>query len=448
MWGRFGKPVADANRDPSVVEILRSGNAPLNCWGALCLLMYLLTQVANPFVGGTYVRFPVMLMGAAFAVSAMLFLRSGLKIILPIGLLLLLQAWAFVSYIYGFSVTARSDEWGKQLFFLVEDMMPYFVAYMLCELNPHWRKKMIAGILIVLTLSAIAALGEFFKLPGFKQVYDFYIWDKALLLEKEVRASGLADHPNIFGLQMVVALSILGSRLIDRGLKTHEFFLAALFSLTLVMAQGRTMYIAGMLIVFFVLITLAKNAWMQAIGSLTVIVVLVVVAATLLPDQFGYAFSKKDAALTTLNDRQAVWHQYMPIIERFPYTGIGPDEVVFQGGGSYGHYAIGLMENAYLLMLTMLGIPGLVLFIAALVSSLWGCVRLYASKFTSMEVKRYAYIGIGSSVGFMIACTTGNFVDGSIPSHLLFLIAGVVASSYYRPLGSAAAGVSRRSGLV
>jgi hypothetical protein len=416
-------------------DLAQARSKPLLFWGIVTLITFALNFVLPSTVSllPAY-RFATMINGALYTIMAMMVLRMRLIVVLPVLAFLAMQVWATVSYAYGFTVTARPDQWGKQLFFAYEIVMPYFATYTLCQLNPHWRQGTLNLILWLLTLSAFVGILQFISFPGFGEVYKYYSWSTVYDISGEkykgVRAVGLTSHPLILGVQAVTALSIIGSRFLTRGMRWHEYFQAATLCLALVMSQGRTMYVAGAFVVILVIITLARRRPDQAFVTLASISAIFLVAAAVFPDKFQYAFSSIGVTgRDTFAVRREIWQQYGDIFNQFSLTGIGTDGGVF--GATYslpGRWSLRLMENAYLAFYAMLGAPGLILFVGGIVGSFFGCVRILRSRDSSDEWKRAAFVGLSFTMLIAIYCTTSNTFDSNMVGHLGFIIAGVVAA--------------------
>jgi hypothetical protein len=338
-----------------------------------------------------------------------------------------------VSYIYGFGVTARTDDWGKQLFFAYELVMPYFTSYVLCQMNPKWREGVMNWLLWLMTLSAAVGILQFVHFPGMGRIYEMYAWATVYDLNSEaykgIRAVGLAGHPLLLGIETMTALAIVGSRFLYRGLKWYEFIHAAMLCVALIMTQGRTLYVAGGLVILLVLWNLARRKPEQAFFALSTIVTLFVVAAIFFPDRFQYAFSAiGSAGRSTFTVRQEIWLRYSEIFSQFAITGIGPDGAVFGSTMAMpGRWSLQLMENAYLAFYAMLGVPGLTIFILGLASALLGSIRVLRNKLATPSWRRAAFVGLAFTIMLIVTCATGNVFDSNTAAHIGFLLAGVVA---------------------
>jgi hypothetical protein len=358
-------------------------------------------------------------------------LRLRPRLCFPVVAALVLQLWSVFCSVYASFTLARPIGLGRADFYLLEHLVPFFVAAGLAQIDPKARDKLMNMMLVVLGLSCAAAWCQFFKVPGaaqFARLYtykDIDFWDGTVGL----RAVGLTFHPGVLAAEALMGLAIVGSRVIVAVPRRNDILLMFFFSGAVVFSQARAMYVVLVAIwVYFAYGILVKNRTM----ALTVLgggLVLIVVAGLFGQNRLGYAFQSSSLSEDSSYQyrAQAVWVQLDPIFPRFAVTGIGPSPGLLLGTGpedkwvQQGH----VMESCYRLMLAMYGIPGLIVYVFALAGSLVISLWQSFNKGIAPERRRWMVSGFAVAASIAIASYTANTVDQYVIVPYAFMVAGL-----------------------
>ncbi|HVL37960.1 MAG TPA: O-antigen ligase family protein, partial [Fimbriimonadaceae bacterium] len=244
-----------------------------------------------------------------------------------------------------------------------------------------------------------------------------------------VRAIGLTFHPRELAFQAIVCFSLIGGMAFVR--KLHRWELASLILLSGVMlfTQARGFYPVLVVMWIVVGIPMLRNDRSTILRVVTIGITLFLLAITIAPNRFGYMRQSTSLEQDTSYQfrEEGPWKQLDKIYEERPWTGIGPDSMLFLGQGykdpKFGTHMI--MESAYRVFLAMYGLPGLFLLIVGLGGTIVVCA-LVAFNRRENDVRRcIAATGIVVAAALAINGHATNTFDGYMQLPAAMLIAGL-----------------------
>lgn len=446
---RIGPALASepAQEKPSLRQVIKSGNRSLNAWGLFSILLYL-TSVTVPLNGKVDMTFRAITLinGALFTFACLQFLRTSIRVVVPVVLVLVLQGWSLVSYIVGFGSTSRADEFGRQMYFLLEVVSPYFVVMCLAKLNPNWPRLVINLVVGLVTISGLVGIYEFLRLPG-SSFFIMAFWEGMTFYDKNtevVRSIGLTRHPILFGFQMNVGLALVTGLLYKSGPKIHLLLIASVMALGLFVSQSRTGYVSGMVFIPIILYIVGRHSRVAAASTIVVCAVSIFLLVTVFRSRLGYALGQENT-FQTLEDRQRAWRISLETLRPYMVTGLGADATMLVSGGRGSRLNYSLAENAYLMYYGMYGLPGMAIFATTLLTALFGSCSVALRRELPVEVKSLAL-----SVMMLVVLLAINGYSANLSHHNLylqttFLIAGALAATVVAQPN--ATGMGRRPSL-
>lgn len=427
----------------------------------------------------------------AYLVASMIFLMTcglrkdiTLRITVPFVFAIALQAWSFFTSFYAMQRLGRPLALGRPDFYIVESIIPFFVACALTEIDRDARRVVFRCVLLTVGVSCLFAWLQFARIDWFVRFAQQYtykpidFWDG----HPGLRAVGLTEHPNCLAFQALIGFAICASGALYRKLRFWDCVGLFFFSGALVMSQGRTFYIALLMLWVALLVVLIRRDPKLAITIVFIAIACCGTAVTVAAKRLGYAFQSVSQTVTqpaglsptrytpltsssirfpefiipipewerrafgtvassgdvSLDVRLAIWRaQLEPIWPKLAMTGVGPSAGLLLGTGPEDHWVpIGhVMENGYLLMLAMYGIPGLVLFSCGLLMAIVSSGKVAADKRLEIYRRLAGYVACVGGVIIAISCASGNTVDGYMFIPLAWLIGGLaVKSSLDAPL--------------
>jgi hypothetical protein len=399
-------------------------------WGYATIWLYALSWIAPDFLL-QFLRTSYLVSSALWCLIIYLRLQLRPKMCFPVACALILQLWSIGVAVWVSFHLGRQIGIGRADFYLMEHLVPFFVASGLLQIDPKARQKLMKIMLIVLGISCAVAWAQFFKVPYASKLANYYtykdidFWDGTVGL----RAVGLTFHPGVLAAEGLMALAIVGSRVIVAMPRRNDFLLMLFFSGAVVFSQARAMYAVLFAIWIFFCFGIIRRDQKWGLMVIATGIVLVGLGMFFGQNRLGYALqsSNLDEDPSYQFRAQNVWIQLDPIYDRFPVTGIGPSPGLLLGTGKEDKWVVvgRVMESGYRLMLAMYGIPGLMLFLFALVGSAAICLRQSFNTKISADRRRWMVSGFAMSASILIAAYTGNTVDGYTVLPYAFLVAGM-----------------------
>ncbi len=419
---------------------LVTGEKSIINWGLFIFALYAISWILPGSVVG--ILRPVYLVNALlFAPIAFSKAKIPIRWSFPIMTVMILQLWSFFTQVFAIVYLGRVGALGRAELYLMEGLLPCFVAYALVAVDPRVRNPMMSIILWTFGLSCFIAYCQFLRLGFAIRLSELYTykaidnWDGTAGL----RAVGLTPQPNQLAFQCVIGFGLLASRLFIGKLKLTDMIGMFFFSGGVVSSQAR----AGYLILFVMwigfLVGLYRTDRVLANKIVAVGCICFVFLVGLAAKRFTYVSNIGSISTdASLNTREAVtWAQLNKIYPRLAMTGIGPDGTLLVGAPGLDKWDEDgrLMESGYRVALAMYGLPGLGIFILALLGSALGAARLLVDKFQTPARRQFAGIGLTASVFMIINCNFFNTVDGYMIFPFSMVIAGLTMGISLRTPG-------------
>jgi hypothetical protein len=238
----------------------------------------------------------------------------------------------------------------------------YLVIIGNLKLNDKKAKKLVNVILISLSLSALFGLMQYLNLLNVNSwLTPYYIFEtKVYDLETKNRIVGAFGNPNIFAISLVVGISILLAKIVER-FKFKYLLLLFIFFVSLMMSLSRTGIISAAIVLLFILCYSASKSKHSVKIILASVYFLPIFIGTLLltaPDWFfrrisGLANIGTD---TSFNARLTMW--------KYIWNENTKDNWVLGRGARSG--SLITFDNEWLEFLTSYGAVGVLILIAFL----------------------------------------------------------------------------------
>ena len=288
-------------------------------------------------------------------------------------------------------------------------------------LSPGIRKLIVVPWLGLLAFSGIVA---FAQLAG--QSWAFSLSDSGAVGEG-FRPVGITDYSFMLGVQGVIGALLIGTRLYNRELRVWEWGGVGFFILVILIAQYRSLYYAGILVIgAFLLYYQFRHNRSRGVLLLVASLGLIFVPLLLFPQKLAYGMrgAANDPALEA---RYQSWQQLGPVLKIRPWTGIGGDQslMISSGIANLDKYSGTVIDNFYRMVLICYGYVGMMLLIPLLFALVIGLfMRLDQTR--SGQVKSYTLGGIVLMASLLVVSLTGNsFVYRPVGYELvLFLVLG------------------------
>lgn len=223
------------------------------------------------------------------------------------------------------------------------------------------------------------------------------------------RPTGLTDYTFLLGMQGVFGMALIGSRLIARDLKFWEWLTLGGFMLVVLIAQYRSLYYTGLLLMGIAVLFLQfRRDRAKAIGLGLLAVGLVVALLVLFPAKFAYGLRGTEGD-TALQARYDSWQQLKPVLATRPLTGIGADQNLMIGPNlaNIDKYAGTVIDNFYRMVLICYGYTGGLFMIMTLTGLGLGIFMRYLGS-TAPEVKLYTLAAGVVFLSLLGVSMTGN----------------------------------------
>lgn len=403
-------------------------------WGALNIAVYLVFFLLPYGWGGwpiTFLRVSQLLWLAI--VSA--FAKIPFRVCFPVAIVVLLQLWSIFTMFHAWMELGRPARMGRTELYLWEGLLLFFQAAGLVYIEPSFREKIRLGILAVFSLSCFVGILQFLRFPpaiALSRSYTYKsidFWDNT----PGIRAVGLTFHPRELAFEAMVCFALVGCMAFSRKLKRIEIVGLVLYTGVMLSTQARGFYPAILVMWIVVGVAMLKTDLKRIITVAAVGIALFVVAVNVAPNRFGYFLQstslEQDASYQFRAD--GPWQQLQGIYTGLPWTGIGPDPLMFLGAGQgdrkWGTY--GIMESAYRVFLAMYGIPGFMLLIVGLAGTIIaGALTAFNPRETPL---RRALGGVAIIVvgGLAFNGHSTNTFDGYMQFPVAMMIAGIYMRS-------------------
>lgn len=359
----------------------RSHLSAFDMLGLFTVLVYSVFWIA-PSVFGETLRASYIILSLSFIFVSLLNDRLTaslrLKNILPLFLLCIVYLWGLFTHIYATYALGRIIEVGRVHWYMIEHMLPFFVASALLRSSPNNGKYILYVIVSCFTLSSLVGILQFARFGPAMQISSLYTykaidnWDS---IGGGIRAVGLTFHPRILALQSTVCLGVFFALALRNNLSYRHLLPMLFFSASIIASQARQYLLPLFIIWTFIIITLIKRNPRKTFFVLFLCSLCLLIAFTFGTRRLAYMLQSTslstDASFTYRANNN--WRQSTEIIRRFPITGIGPDQQIFLGQSKQGpdRWTDGkLMESAYRVFASMYGYPGAILLVCFLVSLL------------------------------------------------------------------------------
>lgn len=360
-------------------------------------------------------------------------LKVPLRIVWPVGLLMVLQIWFVFCDMQASLTLGRFSPFGTPDFLLLFYVFYFIQAAALVYYAPETRKLLIKMLIWSTALSSFVALLQFIKVGPALQLGNLY--NAARNLENwdnrgGVRAFGLTGWPAMMALTSLGAAALIASRMLDRKLKVWELLACIAFLGVSLTAQARTLYPGIALAALALLWMLAKRDKPKALAFVMLAAALVTVLVTLFYDRIAYALTTNIFNDPNLNFRMHVaFPQAYKIFEARPWTGIGPDlNLVFISPATIpDRWVTGqTLDNGYLMLLAWGGLPALAIFLSAIGSGIAGLAKIVKMKGIDPSRRQLAFYGAAMLLGLLDYMLGGvGFVDTPFISMLLMTAIGL-----------------------
>ncbi len=311
------------------------------------------------------------------------------------------------------------NAWGWHILWIFHYIVQFFSIDLGTRSSEFVRKYAYTLILGAYAFSGVIGFLQLFKVP-FAMALSLSGFFGTLF-----RPTGLSNYSFELGNQATIGMILIGSRLVNRSLKTWEWLAIAFFASVVLIAQYRTCYVSGILFVggAIVLMQIKRNPSIGIAAGLSG-ALLMTVPFILFPERMGYALKGFSADDITIAARQLAWNQIGPILQIRPWTGIGPDSnLMISTGYQYiDNYTWLVIDNLYLMVLACYGIIGCIFFGFTVVTTLIGLAL--KSFHPAPGVREASAIGFLLVSSLLIVSLTGNsFVYPSVGFPLIILLA-------------------------
>ncbi|RYG15041.1 hypothetical protein EON82_26730, partial [bacterium] len=305
-------------------------------WGLFILGLYGLYFISPTSIQGIF-RILTILFSVFFLGVALRRLPIGMRATPPIVGGLVLQIWSVFTQLYAERYLGRPLLLGKAESYIVEAMIPYFIAYVIAAVDPRTIGKVVNIFLTSFAVSCSVAWLQFLRIGPAVALANQYTykaidnWDGT----SGLRAVGLTFHPNALAFQAVVGAGVMMSRIIDGHRRPWDIGGLLFFSGAVVTSQARLGYIviAVMWVGFMVgLAQSDRRLAMRLAGAVAFALALALVVAS---KRLGYALQSTSISQdSSYNYRQeTIWKQLDYIFPKLAMTGVGPDKGLLLGTG-------------------------------------------------------------------------------------------------------------------
>ncbi len=259
--------------------------------GYIVIGVYLASFIA-PIAVLDYLRPGYLFASALFLITCALRKDVTLRITVPIVFALALQTWSFFTALHATQRLGRSMGIGRADLYILESVIPFFVACAMTEIDRDARKAISRATLLIVGFSTVFAWLQFARIDlfvRFAQVYTYKpidFWDG----HPGLRAVGLTTHPNCLAFQALIGFALIAASVLHRRLGFWDVMGLFFFSGGVVMSQGRTFYIVLALLWMILLIYLLPRDPKVVFGIVFAGVICVVLAFTVAARRLGYAF--------------------------------------------------------------------------------------------------------------------------------------------------------------
>ncbi|MER3496027.1 MAG: hypothetical protein C4320_03990, partial [Armatimonadota bacterium] len=389
-----------------------------NAWFAIFL-----TVPPNFIVGvyGWFIDFVLLLSCLLQFLVGSLLLKLPLRLPVAGVLITLFAVWGFVTTLLA------NAELGRELYSPIQYYTTWAFFFVMLYVSvdqgvyvsERTRRWIVIPWLGVLVFSAILAL---LQLAGFQFARDI---GRDTLPTNMYRPNGLTDYTFALGAQSLIGAMLVGSWLLKRNLRWWEWSLVALFLVTILAAQYRSLYYTGIAVAavaFFILqLRLSRP---KAFTALIVFAASMVLPLVLFKDKFAYGLrgAENDPALMA---RYQSWRQLGPVLQERPFTGIGADQnlMIANNKANIDHWAGTVIDNFYRMVLICYGYIGFLLMLMAVTALVVGLFVKFDSA-RAAPVKVYTLTSLVLMVSLLGVSMTGNsFVYPSIGYSLALVLA-------------------------
>ncbi len=409
-------------------------------WWGLANLAVLFSQLllppnnfSNKFLGLAYLSMVLWLLVAMPAA------RIPLRVPVPIALLIGLQVWTFVCAIAAqFSVAQMLFVSLLTGFYLLY-VLVFFQAAALCWLFPEARRYVVYMFMGVICASTFVAYLQFLKVGPAIELSRHYNpmpidnWGN----RGGLRAFGLYGQLHHQAIACLTGATLVAGHLLTRSLKRWEIGLILYLLGGALIAQSRILYVSVAVFLGLFAVLYYRREKRRAIPLLVLLGFGIVGFIILFRDQFAYLLStgalRDDASL--VYRQEMAWVQASRIFDVLPWTGIGPSGFLATGTGGIqfmSKFTTGAnLDNGYLLILSFSGLPGLVLWLAFLGSSIAGTLRqAFWDRLASPEQKTLAIAVFMNITGISLTMFMGNVIPNAPPNFAVCMFAGLAMATY------------------
>lgn len=409
---------------------LVTGEKSIINWGIFIFALYAISWILPSSLVG-FLRPLYLLNSLIFAPIAFSKAKIPIRWSFPIIFVMALQLWSFFTQAHAIAALGRIGALGRPELYLMEALVPCFVAYALVAVDPRARNPLMLMVLWAFGLSCFIAYAQFMRLGFAMRIAEAYTyksidnWDGAAGL----RAVGLTPQPNQLAFQCIIGFGLLASRLFISKLKTTDLIGMFFFSGGVVSSQARAAYIVLFVMWIAFMIGLFRTDKKLARRIVAIGCACLVIVAGFAAKRFTYlshsVSDQKDASVSFREN--LTWSQLDTIYPRLAMTGIGPDAGLMLGTGPEDKWVEDgrIMESGYRLMIAMYGLPGLAIFVIGLVGSAASAARLLIDRYQTPERRQFAGIGLTATVFMMINCNFFNTIDGYMILPFSLMIAGL-----------------------
>lgn len=381
-----------------------------------------------------------------YTLMALLTTRMFPKQAFPAIMLLIIQVWMTIVFFIVQPQTITEQSLGRHLYWPILLCLPYFVLSSICLIDPSYRERALKVLFWVCLISAVVGVGQFLRIPGFTVIQSFYspktfAQDFFGNTPNEYRAVGLTLHPYILASQCLFCMALIGSNLLERKLKTSEIFLLALFAAALFMAQSRSFYLGGALLMLAIMYLLFKRDKPLFVYVLSFFIVASFLLVGVFSSRLEYGIRGPNIVQS---GRVSRWEAATQVVQEFPITGIGPNMTIFGNRGTTtlsDRRGLEYPENGYRMIAATAGIPGLALLLTTIVGSLFISARILLKTYTEGLQRRMAFV----CFFYVIAIAIGLMISNLVEQEMMTFLGMCAAAVAYPPTVSHFKGV--RQGL-
>jgi hypothetical protein len=437
IWPRATRlvdaPVGPARIDAQRSIALGQFERLLVYWGMTTIGLYAISWII-PTMWLANVRTAYLISGVSWCLFAYPMTKYSFRLSFPVVMALIIQLWSFFTMIHGWYVIGRPQTLGRPELYILEYLIPFFLAAAMVYIEPKSRVWILRMIFAVFTISCIVAFLQFMRVPpalALSKHYTYKTIDNWDSIGGGLRAVGLTWHPRVIAIQAIFCLALVASTVLSRKLTRLELFALFFYSGIVIFSQARMIYFVLIVVwIAFLAFLLSKDRGL-VLKLILAGVACILFVFTVAPNRLAYATqsSSLEEDASYKHRAQNNWAQADRIYEAFPMTGIGPDQVLMLGGRSdpFDKWTNGMiMESGYRLFLAMYGVPGLTLLIVCFGGSLILTLLLFLSPGESLMRRRVAGVGFAAVAVVMLNCYASNTVDEYMSMPLSFMIAGML----------------------